>query len=221
MQQIQIHIMDNIDPPSSPPHVNYQELVDVFCFTGVSSLNSTMWFMYGRVYQFLCVWNFCWFIMLSSALQQSCLPSVSKLECGFVFLKFAYLMLDLRFEHVIFVLGLTFVIIGFVGTFLFLIVVWWSRKHYQGNSGTRLISDRMFMMILHILCIVFVNGYTILCYWYIKKASHVWQRLGFVLIGVLGFLTMIGCILRLLSRWQEYRRSQVRVLSMSDSNEGV
>lgn len=37
-----------VDPESSSSHTNFRELIDVFCFTGLSSVCSVFWFINGK-----------------------------------------------------------------------------------------------------------------------------------------------------------------------------
>lgn len=213
--------MANVDSPSFPSHAHYKELVDVFCFTAVSSLNSAFWFIYGTKYQFLYFLNFCWFISFWSIARYACLPAVTLLQCGFAFLQFSYIVANLNFERLLLLLGLILMLIGFMGILVVAIVICCLRKCYYDTHGISLVLEGIFINILHILCIVFVNGYTIFCEWCTKPASSVWQRSGIVLIVALGFFTMVCCIMRLVNRGQEYRRNRVRVFSMNDPREGA
>lgn len=208
--------MDNVDPQSFPSHTNYQELADVFCFTGISSMNFALWFIYGKEHLTFYMWHLFFLAALWSILHLFCLPTVTLLEFVFVSLKYPFINLNLKLLPAIFVLGLAFLVFGFTGVSL-VSIVYWLRKRYQGHYGTNFVSNQMFLLISHILCIISVNGYSILFYWCLKQASHVWRRLGVVLIGIMGFLTTICCILRIVSRWRKFHRSRVRVASVTNS----
>ncbi|KAL7606097.1 hypothetical protein Lser_V15G14927 [Lactuca serriola] len=201
----------NVDAGLSSSETNLKELVDVFCFTGLSNVNSAVWFIYGRKYQFLYIGNLylfgCfWFIMRLYSL-----PLTTLLEFLFVVLQKIYVTSNINLVPLpMFILGAVFIIIGVTG--ISVIYVWKHGKIFVSDDE----DEMMFKEILHFLCIILVNGYTMLCKGFLKEANYVWQISGVMLIGVLGFLAIICCILRLIGRWKEYRRSHVRVVATNE-----
>lgn len=216
--------MDNVDPRASPSQMNYDELVDVFCFTGLSCVNSAFWFIYGKEYQVFYCWNVLLYFTFWPILQLYCLPCVASLVTPllngvFVCLQFVYLEKNLNLVHTIFVLGTTCLIIGVTGISFVAIYVYLLKKLCQGSYETNIVLNQILMAILHVLCIIFINGYKILCDWCLKQVSHVWRISGIVLIGALGFLTIVCCILRVVNRWQEYHMRRVRVGSIINTTD--
>lgn len=171
-----------------------RELADTFCFSGFSTMVLALWFVYGSKHIILYILiNFMLVSVLWFILRSFCIPSATHIDMFFYSLQYFYMIANLHFARLFFVLGGVFVIIGVAGVFV-VIPFFWLKKLYGENCRTSLDSNRKLMVIIQMLCIIFVNGYRILCFWYLNVASHDSQRLGIVLLGVLGGLTSICCI---------------------------
>ncbi|MFS8029067.1 hypothetical protein Hanom_Chr16g01517961 [Helianthus anomalus] len=184
---------------------NYQ-VVDFFWVNGVYSMTMVLWLLSGKNPRVIFWDGFGLLYVLTILLiilRIDGLPFGTDINIIFSFVVYTGYSSHDYFALCMFVVGCTFVIIGVI---LVIIVVHRMKTKDQESD----------VVILNTACALFLIGYTTLCYSWVKWGSCVWKILGIVLLGVLGLLTAVCCILQLVSRWLEYCKSRARVLPVPD-----
>lgn len=213
--------MDDVEPGPQPvpPHKNSHELVNVLCITGVYSMTAVLWLLFGHDHPVLWMFNVWLLFLIWFVMRLNCLP------CGtepnfifFVFVYIHYISSNKGFAHRMLVVGSTFVIIGVTCVFLGMVVSL-TRNKYQGCYATALVSDKVVMVILSMSCTFFFNGYVALCYSWVKRGTRVWKITGIVLLVVLGLLTTVCCVVRMVSWWRKFHRERVIIRPIEDAVE--